>query len=381
MKKKKVLLLYATYGSGHKTIANSIAEELTKRNPEEYEILSIDFLDYANKVVDVVSNKVFEFANTKIPFIWESIYRLTNFQHSYKKKVMLAKFFNTKKLKKVITDFNPDLVISTIHYGSALISEYIEKEYIKTKLITVVADFKAHSVWLRNSKFVDAIIVNDEIEKIFFMKKGINSKKLKPFGIPIGDKFDFNVDKKKELKKLGLKNDYLTLLLHGYGVGGQKQTRNIKYLKHILENNIKINIIFLAGKNEETKEAAEKLKKKYKVDNLIVLGFIDNMHEILPLCDVNVSKAGTMTLRECLYCQIPMIIINGTPGQEKDNTTYLVKHGCAKRIRTKAGFKNYLHRLTINPFILKKMTENIQKISQKDSMDKLYELIINLLKK
>ena len=105
------------------------------------------------------------------------------------------------------------------------------------------------------------------------------------------------------------------------------------------------------------------------------------MHKILPLCDVSVSKAGTMTLRECLYCGIPMIIINGTPGQEKDNTTYLVKHGCAKRIRTKTGFRNYLNKLTLNPFILKEMTNNIEKLSQRDSMDKLYNLIVDLLKK
>ena len=381
MKKKNILLLYATYGAGHKTIAHSIAEELTKRDPGAYEILTLDFLDYTNPFLSVSSNKIFEFMNTKASFLWETLYRITNTQQNYDKSVMLAKLYDNKKLKEVIVDFNPDIIISTHYYGSALISEYIRKDYINAKFITVVADFRAHSVWFRNSQYEDAIIVNDEEEKKYFSGKGIDPEKLKPFGIPVGDKFDnLEFDRKEELTKLGFIHDYPVLLFHGYGVAGSRQKRSMRYLRKILSANVKINIIFLAGRNTKTKRDAEKLKSIYKADNLVVLGYITYMHKLIPLCDLSASKAGTMTLRECLYCQKPIIIITETPGQEKDNTKYLEKYGCAKRIRTRFGFKNYLNKLVNNPNFLKQMIENIKNLSGKDSMNRLYDLIVDLLK-
>ena len=57
MEKKKVLITYATYGSGHKTVANYIYEYLNKYS--DYEIKLMDLMDYAN-VIGNLSKKAFE---------------------------------------------------------------------------------------------------------------------------------------------------------------------------------------------------------------------------------------------------------------------------------------------------------------------------------
>ena len=57
MEKKKVLITYATYGSGHKTVANYIYEYFVKHN--EYEVKIIDLMDYEN-IIGHISKKAFE---------------------------------------------------------------------------------------------------------------------------------------------------------------------------------------------------------------------------------------------------------------------------------------------------------------------------------
>ena len=57
MKKKKVLITYATYGSGHKTVANYIYDYLVKHS--NYEVKIIDLMDYEN-IIGLISKKVFE---------------------------------------------------------------------------------------------------------------------------------------------------------------------------------------------------------------------------------------------------------------------------------------------------------------------------------
>ena len=55
MEKKRVLITYATYGSGHKTVANYIYDYLKKHS--DYEIKIIDLMDYENIVASCTRGK------------------------------------------------------------------------------------------------------------------------------------------------------------------------------------------------------------------------------------------------------------------------------------------------------------------------------------
>ena len=47
IKDKKILIFYASYGSGHKTVANYIYNSLKEK---DYDVSVIDLLDYSNFV-------------------------------------------------------------------------------------------------------------------------------------------------------------------------------------------------------------------------------------------------------------------------------------------------------------------------------------------
>ena len=73
---KKILIMYASYGTGHKKIAEYI-ENYFKEN-ENFEIETIDILKNSTPFLGVLSQKTFEKMNFSIPFLWDFLYNAFN---------------------------------------------------------------------------------------------------------------------------------------------------------------------------------------------------------------------------------------------------------------------------------------------------------------
>ena len=113
MEKKKILIAYATYGSGHKAVANYIYDYL-KNNPN-YEVKIIDVMDYEN-IIGYISKRTFEenFKHRINSFVFSIIYEFFDYKiTTLPYKPITKAIFKNKKLREDITSFDPDLLIST----------------------------------------------------------------------------------------------------------------------------------------------------------------------------------------------------------------------------------------------------------------------------
>ena len=70
--KKKILIPYATYGSGHKSIAEYIKKYFEENG--DYECLTLDLITDSSYIVSKFSKKTTEFFMTKLPSIWSLLY-------------------------------------------------------------------------------------------------------------------------------------------------------------------------------------------------------------------------------------------------------------------------------------------------------------------
>ena len=227
--KKKILITYAMYGNGHRAVAEYIEKYFKKQDPE-LEILAIDLLKYSMPIVGTLSQKITDFFLLKFPAGWSTIYNI--FDHKVSSEVanyMSSSLFRNKRMKKVITDFDPDLTISTHFFGSSLIEYYNRKGYTKTKLITVVTDYEAHTLWLKGYKDEEAIVVGDKDEVKYLVKKGVDPKIIKPIGIPIHPVSSNNFNPKTAIKKCGFSGDRPICLF--FGGGGNGGVLSLPYIK------------------------------------------------------------------------------------------------------------------------------------------------------
>lgn len=371
---KKILILYATYGSGHKTIGEYIKKYFEET--KEYECLTIDLISYSVPIVGTLSKKTSEFLMTRLPLIWSLIYfSFNNKLTAYISGKTSSSIFKNKKLQKVIKDFNPDITIATHFFGTDIINNYNKKNITNSKIVTIITDYHAHNFWLTHLKDIDAIVVSNPHEKIYLMRKGFKRNKIYTSGIPISPNFGKCLEKDKILKKLKINNNKKTVLF--FVGGGNGAMFNLIYFKEILKNNYDCNVLFIAGKSKNAYKKAKEYVKRYNSKNVKVYGFVNNVNEFYEVCDFVITKPGGAQVTECLFFNKPMILVKSNGGQEIANKNYLCKNGYAKHARFINSF-NFYFKLMLNDAYLNKMIKKISKIDHKSSMEKLYDIVKKL---
>jgi len=63
-----------------------------------------------------------------------------------------------------------------------------------------------------------------------------------------------------------------------------------------------------------------------------VLGFATNMHELMAVADLIVTKPGGLTTSEALAMGKPLFILDPIPGQEAANSDFLLERGAAAKV-------------------------------------------------
>lgn len=376
--KKKILITYAMYGNGHRAVAEYIEKYFKKQDPE-LEILAIDLLKYSMPVLGTLSQKITDFFLLKFPAGWSTIYNV--FDHKISSEVasyMSSGLFRNKRMKKVITDFDPDMTISTHFFGSSLIELYNRKGYTNCKLITVVTDYEAHSLWLKGYKDEEAIVVGDKDEVKYLVKKGVDPKIIKPLGIPIHPVSSSDFDPKDAIKKYGFSGERPICLF--FGGGGNGGVLSLPYIKEIIKSNLNIDFIYVAGKNQNSKAKVDAWIEEQGAKNIVTLGYVNNVPELLQMCDFVVSKPGGAQTTESLYFKKPIIMINCSGGQEVGNYKYFERNGYGRRFRLPFTFMNFMKEISKHPKVLDKMRKNMEKNKSEKAMSKLYDIAIKALK-
>lgn len=376
--KKKILIIYATYGSGHKAIANYI-ERYFENKDEELEIKSIDLLEYSNSYKGRLGKKISENLMLHHPFIWNLLYKSAD--HKYTCALssnLIMKPFKNKRLEREISEFNPDLTIATHFYGSSIIAEYNKKGITHSKIISIVTDYEAHELWLKDFKKQNYLVVPCKEEQKLLVREGYNKNKIKPYGIPIFPNLKEFTEKEENLKRLGLNPNLLTCVC--FTGGGNGSTGTIPYVKAILKQKKKINLIIISGKNKKAYDKVKNYIEKYSVKNVLVYGFVTNVPELLEVSDFVITKPGGAQTTECLYFRKPMLLIKSSGGQEEANIKYFTKNGYAKMFRTPRRLAKYFKNIDKDNKDLNKMHAKLSKTDNRGAIEKIYELTIKCLK-
>ena len=373
--KKKILIPYATYGSGHKSIANFVKDYFESTG--KYECLTVDLLDYSLPLLGKFTRFSSNNLMSKFPLIWSLLYfGFDNRLSTYITSNMSIKMFNSKKLRQKVIDFNPDITISTHFWGTDIINKFNKKGLIDSKIISVVTDYIAHDVWLKSMKNIDGIVVSSFDERLKLLLKGFKNSQIYTSGIPIPPQLTYNLNKNQLKNKYKINNKKKTVLF--FVGGGDGALFNLIYFKELLKNNYDCNILFVAGRSKKAYSKAKEYVRRYKAKNVRVFGFVTNVNELYYISDFVVTKPGGVQVTECLLFECPMLLIKSNGGQEIGNRRFLIKNGYAKHAYNKCTFNKNFKELLINDKLRNKMKKNISKIEQKKSMEKLYKIVEKL---
>jgi len=372
--KKRILIPYATYGTGHRSVAEYIKEYFEKNG--EYECLAIDVLSYAAPFLTNIAKSVSKTMMTKMPDIFTVFYALANNRPSATIFEDISVFFlKNKKLEQEIRDFNPDLTIATHFLGSDLIADYNKRGITNSKIVTVVTDYETHAFWQKNRK-VDALILANEKEKLRLMDKGFREDQLFVSGIPIAVNMDMDYDRDALIEKFGIDKNLVTVMF--FGGGGDGSTWNLRFFKAILENDYPCNVLFIAGKSDSAFKIANKYVEKYEAKNAKVFGYVD-VNDFYRVSDFVITKPGGAQVTECLFLSKPMLLVKGNGGQENANKKYLVENGYAESATMKGDFLDAFEKLLYNDRLRERMSAKIDEKNQREAIVRLFDFINKMM--
>ena len=371
MEKKKVLILYASLGAGHGAAAKAIAEAFAFKYPD-IEIKNIDVLDFYFNILKKGLPGAFVYINSKIPFLYGEIYKYSNHQLRYKFLNYTAEvFFKKSQFIKFIKEFNPDFIISTNPLPMQLISRTKEKNIIDTLSANVCTDFGFHSFWYNLD--VNYYFVANNIVKNFLISHSVKEQLIEITGIPIGQKFNQKLDRPKILKSLGFYDSRPIILI----VGGKITHDDLfKILKGIKNKKEDVQFIIVAGRDDKLKKQLEQSKIKNNF-NARIFGFINNLEEYMEVSDLILTKAGGLTMSECLAKGLPMVINDIIPVQEEDNLNYVIAHNAGIDARSIKKSIDSILELSSDPTKLQKMKENCKKIAKPDAPRDLVDFVVS----
>ena len=393
--RKKVLIMSASTGGGHNRAARAIKEELESRTIDNMSIECeiVDSLKLVNNTMDKVISRGYEKSALYTPKAYGSVYRFSETTIASKNEFKTNPLTSlmARKFKHLLNESTPDLIIGTHPFPMIALSTLkknnnihslsrSESFYKSTKvdippMISVLTDYTTHSTWIQNE--IDYYIVGHEYVKELLVYEGVDSEKVKAFGIPVEKSFLSHRDRETVLTELGLSPEKLTVLLMGgsFGAGNIKET-----LEDLIAIDRGFQILVITGRNEHLKDKLSKmLDSTIHNKNICLLGYTNKMNDILASIDVLISKPGGLTTTEALLNDVPMIVPYFIPGQEEENLDFLTNCGAALRTTKKYSLPVLLKVLIDDPSRLDNLRKNIKSIRKFDSAVNISNLVVDIL--
>ena len=358
---KKILILYATAGAGHKKAATAIRKAYDESYSRDAQATLVDALDYAPGRFKWMYLRLYLLAVNKLSPLWGFTYHVTNNFYVNLVVARMRRFnnwLNSKALREYIVNIKPDVIISTHFFAGEVVSDLKKKGLIGSRLITVVTDYRLHSWWV--SEICDTYVVGGEDARNDLMKWGVDPDRIKILGIPVEPVFSRKLDRKEAEARLGLEKGFFTILVIGGGFG----VGPIEEIVRIIDSISKaVQVVVVCGHNEDLVERMKGLAGSMK-NKIKVVGFVDNVYEFMDASDLVISKPGGITVSESLAKDLPMIMISPIPGQEAYNADFLIRHSAAFSMKDLKDLKGILENILADPEKLARTKEAIGKIKK-----------------
>lgn len=312
---KKFFILSASIGSGHSQAARAIAEAVRASHPSD-SVKVLDFLSGDSFSLDQLIKRSYLKMLDVFPLIYNRLY--SNSQNRYLGNGVqsLLSWSFRRRMKRLVSVLKPDALIFT-HPFPACAANLLKKEGgISIPLLGVITDFDIHQLWVY--KHLDGYCVPTEALAEKLAAHGVDRRIIHITGIPV--RRSFYQEKARDLPyRQG------TVLIMGGGLGLGYITDTLKRLDKVREIR---DFIVVTGQNISVYEEVASIRGQL-AHPVELHSYTNQVARLMGESDIIVTKPGALSCTEALTMQLPMVLVNALPGQERANAEHLERQGCA----------------------------------------------------
>lgn len=309
----KILFIISDTGVGHRAVAEAIIEELSYQLKGKFKYKIVDLLILSK--IPLVQN--FSEIHSKMSqggiwlWLYNLYFKITNSPFvlrifTFPFQILLKS--RIKDLDNLFEVEKPDIVVNINAFTNVLIHFGKCKQRFRYKYINIVSDITTiHYGWIVGEHDLCIVPTQEAYNEV----KSFNIKNLKVMGYPI---------KREFLRVKGIpykKSENLKIL-----VFGRSEVKTIASIVSLLQSFKDLKLTVICGRNYNLKR---KLEKRFR--NVNVLGFVNNVHEIMAKNNIVITKAGPGIIMEAIFSQKPVIITHYIGTHERKNIDFVVKNG------------------------------------------------------
>ncbi len=329
----KILIISSDTGGGHRSAAAAIVAGVQK---------FFDGESYAVRVVRAVEES--HHLAEKLVRLYNWILR--NRQHWMKYYYWFInrvrpdtrQFFHKRcvgYVKDLFERWCPHIVVS-VHPLTQHIFGRVLKELglaDRVPLVSVVTD-PCYGFW--KGWACDAVtlyLVASEDARRQLIDYGVAPERIKISGMPVHPKFAYPGEEAAQAARraLGLDPEKFTVFVNAGWIGGG----NIPQIfRELVRGELDVQAIFLAGKNEDLRVAAETIALDAPFP-IKVIGYSDEIEKLMTAANVMISKLGGLTTFEALACRVPIIadVITEPMPQEAGTANMIAQRGAGVMLK------------------------------------------------
>jgi 1,2-diacylglycerol 3-beta-galactosyltransferase len=373
---KRALFLISDTGGGHRSAANAITAALDEiKVPASFE----------HRIDDVAAHCAFPLTQLGLgysmalryaPPVYGALYYATNGRRRYRALVRFCEPLYRERLRDLFIGYQPDVIVS-VHplLNHAALRARADAQMDHIPIVTVITDLgKVHESWLVAG--ADAVVVPAREVYERALSRGVSPSRLRLLGHPIHPKFDDVHGTKEELRtQLRLSQDRMVVMLMAGGEGGGKLLSTSLALARA---RLGVHLVVVCGRNEHLREKLDELAATLPTP-MTVLGFTDKIPEYFRAVDLLVTKAGPGTLAEANAAQLPVVVYDYVPGQERGNVDFVRHNGLGSvALHGAAEVVEAVRSLIRTPDRLARIRDNQETVAPRRSSRRIAALIAQI---
>ena len=341
----KILIISSDTGGGHRSAAAAIVAGVQKfLDGESYAIRVVRAIEESHHLAD------------KLVRLYNWILR--NRQHWMKyyywfinrMRPDTREFFHKRCVGYVRGLFErwcPHIVVSvhplTQHIFGRVLKELNLAD--RVPLVSVVTD-PCYGFW--KGWACDAVtlyLVASEEARRQLIDYGVAPERIKISGMPVHPKFAYPGEEAAQAARraLGLDPEKFTVFVNAGWIGGG----NIPQIfRELVQGELDVQAIFLAGKNEDLRAVAETIAQEAPFP-IKVIGYSDEVEQLMSAANVMISKLGGLTTFEALACRVPIIadMITEPMPQEAGTAKLIAQRGAGVMLNRASDVVNVVRRM------------------------------------
>ncbi len=374
---KRVLLLISDTGGGHRSAASAISAALdaTRSGPHG------ELLRFEHRIEDVAAHCTFPLSQLGpaysaalrfAPPLYGAMFHATNGRRRFRGVIGLCEPLYRRRLRELFESYRPNVIVS-VHplLNHAALRARADAGMLDVPVMTVITDLgKVHEGWLVPE--VDAVVVPAREVYERACRRGIPIDRIYQLGHPVHPKFEDVSETKHQLRAaLDLPLDRTVALLMAGGEGGGKLLPTTLALA---KSRMPLHLVVVTGRNASLRAKLQELAPSLPTP-MTVLGYCDNVPELMRAADLLVTKAGPGAIAESSLAEVPVVVYDFIPGQERGNLDYVRTNGIGVVALSAADVVRSTRRIVANLERLQSMRDCQASVAPRGSSRRIAALI------